>query len=158
MTEINIHKNGGSQKELAAPTRAWEPFQLMRSLLRWDPFAEMSPVPIGEAAFSPAFDVKETKDGFIFKADLPGIEEKDLDVKITKNRLSVSGKREHEKTEKGDTYYTYERSYGSFTRAFTLPDGVDADAIKAELKAGVLTINMPKKPEAQPKKVAVKAG
>lgn len=94
MTEINIHKNGGSQKELAAPTRAWEPFQLMRSLLRWDPFAEMSPVPIGEAAFSPAFDVKETKDGFIFKADLPGIEEKDLDVKITKNRLSVDAPKE----------------------------------------------------------------
>lgn len=66
-----------------------------------------------------------------------------------------SGKRESEKTEKGDTYYTSERSYGSFTRAFTLPEGVDPSHIKAELKEGVLTLSVPKKPESQPKKIAV---
>ncbi|HEY5373189.1 MAG TPA: HSP20 family small heat-shock protein, partial [Polyangiaceae bacterium] len=107
------------------------------------------------AAFSPDFDVKETKEGFVFRADVPGIKDADLDVRLTQNRLSISGKRESEKEEKGDTFYTSERSYGSFTRAFTLPQGVDADKIKAELKEGVLTLMVPKKPEAQPKKIDV---
>ena len=71
-----------------------------------------------------------------YRVDLPGVQEKDLDVKLTQNRLSISGRREQEKSEKDDTYYTYERSYGSFTRAFTLPEGVDGDKIRAELKEG----------------------
>jgi HSP20 family protein len=149
-------ENGGKLAPAAAP-REWDPFRVMRELMRWDPFAEMTPF-AGEAAFAPAFDVKETKDAFVFKADLPGIQEKDLEVKLNQNRLSISGKREQEKTEKSDTFYTYERSYGSFARAFTLPEGVDGDNIKAELKEGVLTLTLPKRPELQPKKIAVKAG
>jgi len=129
----------------------------MRDLMRWEPFADLAPSFRGleSAAFSPDFEVKETKDAFVFRADLPGVKDADLDVKLTQNRLSISGKRESEKTEKGDTYYTTERSYGSFTRSFTLPDGVDADQIKAELKEGVLTLSLPKKPESQAKKIAV---
>lgn len=91
----------------------------------------------------------------MFRADVPGAEDSDLDVKLTQNRLSISGKRESEKSEKGDTFYTNERSYGSFTRSFTLPEGVDADKIRAELKEGVLTLSIPKRPEVQPKKIAV---
>lgn len=158
MADVQVHKDDGGKKSVPALAREWEPFRAMRQLLRWDPFAEMVPTSIFEQPFSAAFDVKETKDAFIFKADLPGVEEKDVDVKITKNRLSISGKREEEKSEKGDTYYTYERSYGSFSRSFTLPEGTDPDAIKAELKSGVLAVTIPKKPEAQPKKIAVKAG
>ena len=74
------------------------------------------------------------------------------------NRLYplLSGKREAEKTDKSDTYYTYERSYGSFTRSFTVPEGVNGDAIHADLKDGVLKINLPKKPEAKPRQVQIK--
>jgi HSP20 family protein len=69
----------------------------------------------------------------------------------------VSGKREEEKKEKGDVYYTWERSCGIFTRSFKLPEGVDVDHIEAELKGGVLTISVPKKAEFQPRKVTVKS-
>jgi len=105
-----------------------------------------------------AFDVKETKDGCVFTADAPGIDSKDIDVKLQNNRLTVSGKREQEKSDKGDTYYSYERSYGSFSRSFTLPEGVDADKISADLNQGVLTVNLPKMPEAKPKQISVKSG
>ena len=131
----------------------------MRELLRWDPFTEMTPTWASTEvqAFMPNFEVKETQSAFVFKADMPGIEEKDLDVNLTNNRLTISGKRESEKTEKNETYYTTERSYGSFTRAFTLPEGFDGDKVSAELSRGVLCITIPKKPETQPKKVSVQS-
>ncbi|HEY6559558.1 MAG TPA: HSP20 family small heat-shock protein [Polyangiaceae bacterium] len=159
MANIAVTKENGNRPVPNAPVReAWEPFRMLRELMRWDPFAEMTPAFSGEgAAFAPAFDVKESKDAFIFKADLPGIKESDIDVKLTQNRLSIAGKREAEKSDKGETYYSYERSYGSFTRTFTLPDGVDTDNIKAVLKDGVLTLELPKKPEHQPKTIAVKS-
>ena len=139
--------------------REWEPFRALRELMRWDPFVEMLPSTLAEpAGFAPAFEVKETKDGFVFKADLPGVKEGDVDVRLSQNRLSISGKRESEKTEKSDTYYAYERSYGTFSRSFSLPEGVNAEEIKANLKEGVLTVELPKRPEAQPKKIAVKNG
>jgi HSP20 family protein len=124
----------------------------------WDPFREMTPfvsrAPI--AAFAPQFEVKETKDAFIFKADLPGVEEKNIDVSLTGNRLTVSGFREEEDRREGERVFAYERAFGSFTRAFTLPDGVDGDQIGAELKDGVLTLHIAKKPEHQPKKILIK--
>ena len=83
------------------------------------------------------------------------MKESDLEVTVTGNCLSVSGRRDAEKQEQTDTYYAYERSYGGFTRAFTLPDGVDLNAVHADLKAGVLTLSVRKTPEAQPKKIAV---
>src|SRR5687767_2932815 len=158
MANIAVQKENGGKPAPAAPVREWDPFRVMREMMRWDPFSEMLPIAGGEAAFAPAFEVKETKEAFVFKADLPGIQEKDLDVKLTQNRLSITGKREQEKSEKGDTFYTYERSYGSFTRAFTLPEGVEGNKIKAELKEGVLTLTVPKRPEHQPKKISVSAG
>jgi HSP20 family protein len=106
---------------------------------------------------APAFDVKETKEAYLFKADVPGIQDKDLEVTITGNRLTVGGKRDEEKEERSDRYYTYERNYGSFSRSFTLPDGADTDKLRASLDSGVLTVTVPKKPEVQPKKVAVKS-
>lgn len=157
MANIAVQKTDGD-KPAGVPARVWEPFRSFRDLLSWDPFAEMTPARwAGEVAFSPDFDVKETKDGFVFKADLPGVKESDLDVRLTQNRLTVSGKRESERTDKSDTFYTYERSFGSFTRAFTLPEGVDANKIKAELKEGVLTIELPKPPEMQPRKISVRS-
>jgi HSP20 family protein len=111
-----------------------------------------------EAAFVPAFDVKETKDSFIFKADMPGVDEKDLEITITGDRLLVSGKRESEKQEGNERFFTYERSFGSFSRAFTLPEGVDSEHVQADLKNGVLSLVLPKKPEVQPKRIAVGTG
>ncbi|HEU4730203.1 MAG TPA: Hsp20/alpha crystallin family protein [Kofleriaceae bacterium] len=141
------------------PATAEDP---LRWLLRWDPFREMTPSlfapPAIEATFSPAFEVKENKDSFLFKADLPGMAEKDIEIKLDGVRLTVSGKREADHEEKGDTFYTFERSYGSFMRAFTLPDGIEADHVKAELKDGVLTIVVPKKAVAQAKTIEIKPG
>lgn len=159
MANIAVHKEVG-EKPRAATVQRWDPLRVMRQLMRWDPFTEMLPTWASEEAdvFAPAFEVKENREGFLFKADLPGVDPKDLDVKITQNRLTISGKREAEKEEKTDTYYACERSYGSFTRSFTLPEGVNADKIHAELKDGVLTLMLPKRPELQPKQVQVKAG
>lgn len=159
----NIAVQQDKLPQVSAPARslahAWEPFRAMRDLLRWDPFGEMLPSygKLEAATFSPDFDVKETKESFVFTADMPGVKESDLEVRLTQNRLTIAGKRESEKVEKTDQYYATERSYGSFTRAFTLPDGILTDKIQAELKGGVFTLAIPKKPEAQPKKIEVQS-
>ena len=154
MAEIVVrNKNGG--REVAR--REWDPTGWARELLRWDPFREMIPnVAVPELAFNPAFEIREDKDGYLFKADVPGVAAKDLEVTRTGNRLTVSGKRESDHEEQGHTYYAMERSYGSFTRTFTLPEGVDGDRTHAALADGVLTIHVPKLPEAQPQKIALK--
>lgn len=157
MSNIAVRKDNGN-KIARTPTPAeWEPLRVMRSLLNWDPFGEMAAFPLDErGTFAPHFEIKETKGAYIFKADVPGVKENDLDVTVTGNRISVGGRREAEKEEQGETYYAYERSYGQFTRSFTLPEGADVDRVHAELKEGVLTLSIPKKPELQPKKISVK--
>lgn len=156
MTDIQVKKNGPQQNAPMIPSASWDPGRWFTRMVGWDPFREMTPFMAEErVAFDPAFEVKETKDGYLFKADIPGIKQADLDVSLTGNRLTVTGKREAEKENKGERYYTYERSYGSFTRSFTLPDGVDSSAIHADLRDGVLSILLPKKPEAQPQKIPV---
>ncbi len=137
-----------------------DPLQVLRELTGWDPFREMTTltpaVSRRTVPFAPQFEVKETKDAFIFKADLPGVDEKNIDVSLTGNRLAVSGLREEEDRHEGENFFADERAFGSFTRAFTLPDGVDGDQISADLKDGVLTLHIPKKPENQPKKISIK--
>jgi HSP20 family protein len=129
-------------------------------LLAWDPFRMLEPAfrrGEEEALFVPRFDVKETKDAYVFKADLPGVREEDVEVSMTGNRLTVTGKRESESKEGDETYYTSERSYGTFTRSFTLPDGVDGEKIRAEMKDGVLAVTVPKKAEVQAKRIPISA-
>jgi HSP20 family protein len=157
MTNIEVRRQNGN-KPAAIAERAFDPYRAVRALLSWDPFSEMAPFAAEERAFAlaPAFEVKETKEAYEFKADVPGVQDKDLEVTMTGNRLTVSGKREAEKEDKGDRYYTYERSYGSFTRSFTLPDGADTDSLRASLEKGVLSITVPKMPEVQAKKIAIK--
>lgn len=134
-----------------------DPLQVMREVTGWDPFREMTPyVARPLAGFAPQFEVKETKEAFIFKADLPGVEEKNIEVTLTGNRLTVSGVRDQEDRHEGENFFADERVFGTFTRAFTLPDGVDGDQVSADLKDGVLTLQIPKKPEHQPKKIAIK--
>jgi HSP20 family protein len=159
MSLINVDRRNRGEAPAALARREFEPFRLMRDLLRWDPFQEMMPARSGEGAyFAPAFDIKETKDTFVFKADIPGVMEKDLALTVTGNLLTVSGKRESEKEEKEDTFYAFERTFGSFQRTFSLPDHADADHVKAELKNGELTIVVPKAPAAVAKRIEVSAG
>jgi HSP20 family protein len=134
----------------------WDPFRAMRDMMHWDPFREMSPLFTAEKGmYLPDVDVKETAGAYVFKADVPGMKEKDLEISFTGNRLTMSGKREEERREEKATYFASERSYGSFTRTFTLPVGTDVEHAVAEMKDGVLTITVPKVPEVQPKKIPV---
>lgn len=114
----------------------------------------------GGQSFEPSFDVRETKDAYVIEADIPGVEEKDLEVTLTGNRLQIEGRRESQQEENSDEgrWYCCERSYGSFMRAFTLPDGIDGDHASSDFKNGVLKIRVPKKPEAQPRRIALGQG
>jgi HSP20 family protein len=156
MADLTVQKKGQTETPTAA-RREWDPVRMMRDMLRWDPFREMAPTLALEtqATFAPAFEVKETKESFVFKADVPGLKEQDVEVSVTGNRLTVSGRREAEKEEKTDTFYTYERSYGSSTRSFTLPDQADVEHVKAELKSGELTVVIPKTAAAVAKRIPV---
>ena len=160
MANISVRNKEGETGALARPrSQGWDPLRAARELLRWDPFREMAPSlwPSEEMlTFMPAFEVKETGNAYVFKADLPGVREQDLDITRTGNRLTISGKREAEEEDKGNTYYAYERNYGSFTRSFTLPEGIDEN-INAQLKDGVLELVVPKKAEAQPKKIGLRS-
>lgn len=133
-------------------TEAFEPFALVRNLMRWDPFREAESAPVG---FFPAFDIRETAEGYLFLADLPGIRQEDLDIQLSGNRLSISGKREAEARAEGENRFISERCFGTFCRTFNLPEGVDGNAVKAELKNGVLSLLVPKVPEVQPRKIAI---
>lgn len=136
----------------------WNPASMLRDLMRWDPFREMAPLFPNQgrdALFMPDVDVKETPEAYIFKADLPGIAEEDIEVSLTGNRMTLSGKREEERREEKETYFACERSCGSFSRTFTLPAETEPDKARADLKNGVLTVSVPKKPEVQPKTIPV---
>jgi HSP20 family protein len=148
---VRRHENQGSP---------WDPFRVMREMMRWDPYRELSPATgqRGGELFEPPFEVRETQDAFLVEADLPGIKNEDLQVMLTGNRLQISGHRETKHTSDSDTFYAYERSYGSFTRTFTLPENVDVNQISSDLKDGVLTVVLPKRPETQPKRIAIGAG
>jgi HSP20 family protein len=136
--------------------RESDPLRRMRELFDWDPFAEMMPYHgAAVAEFEPRFEVKETKDSYVFRADLPGVDEKDLDIGLTGNRLTISGTRRCEERKEDERFYAYECSYGSFTRSFTLPDGIDGDHVSADLKDGVLKLVVPKRPETQPRKITL---
>jgi HSP20 family protein len=113
---------------------------------------------LAETAFVPKFEVKESPDAYIFKADMPGVKESDLEIAVTGNRVTISGRREEEERREDETLYAYERAYGGFSRTFTLPEGADIDNIRAELRDGVLHLAIPKKPEVQPKKVPLQSG
>ena len=126
--------------------------------MRWDPFRGDWGGFSQNLDFIPRFDVKEIKDAYVIKADLPGVKDEDVDVSLSGNLLTISGKRDEEHREEGESYYAMERSSGNFARSFTMPDGVDAASVTAELKNGVLVVQIPKKPEAQPRRIAIGKG
>ncbi|HTJ46801.1 MAG TPA: Hsp20/alpha crystallin family protein [Kofleriaceae bacterium] len=130
-----------------------DPFSLARELLSWDPFHYGTRA---AQSFAPHFEVKETGDKFIVRADLPGVDEKNLDVSIHNGVLSISGHRAAEERQEGESFYVYERQYGSFSRSFALPDTADAEKIDARLVNGVLNLEIGKKVEAKPRKIELK--
>ena len=129
-----------------------DPFHMARELLAWDPFyGGREPT-----AFSPAFEVKETNDSFVLRADVPGVAEADLDIAVHNNILTISGTRPAEDRKDGESYALYERQFGSFSRSFALSDLADGERVEAKLGNGVLTLTIAKKAEAKPRKIALK--
>ncbi len=160
MAQLAIRKtNGGQHQQPSQGLAQQRPARLLRDLMNWDTFSELSPLfgvqPL-EGVLA-TFDVKETNNAYIFKADLPGFTEKDIDLTAAGDRLTISGNRKDEREDKGDTYYVCERRYGNFSRSFALPQGVDLDHVNAEMKQGVLTVTVPRVAAAPVKKIQVKS-
>jgi HSP20 family protein len=108
-----------------------------------------------EAAWCPCVDVSETKDSVIINTEIPGMSKDDVKVSIQDNVMTLSGEKKQEKEEKDANYHRMERSYGSFSRSFTLPTSVKADKVKAAYKDGILRITLPKSEEVKPKQIPI---
>jgi HSP20 family protein len=152
----------------------------MTLLTRWEPFREFStqqdrmnrmnrlfresysPEGPEEAltttSYAPPVDIYEDEHNFVLKLEVPGIDEKDIDVRIENTTLTVHGERKIEKEEKEENFRRVERQYGEFTRSFTLPSSVDPGQVTADYAKGVLKINLAKKAEAKPKQIKVNVG
>ena len=144
------------------------------AVVRWDPFRDLNVLqermnrlfedagrtwpsddPAATTTWSPAVDIFETEGEIVVKAELPGMERKDITLNLEKNVLSLKGQRHFEKETKDDNYHRIERSYGAFSRAFSIPATVDEEKIRADYKDGVLKIILPKKEQAKPKQICI---
>ena len=147
----------------------------MTVLTRWEPFREFTTLQdrmnrlfrdsfdgreesLTTSTFAPAVDVYEDEHNVTLKIEVPGVEEKDIDVRVENHTLTVHGERKFEKEEKEENYRRVERQYGSFTRSFTLPNTVDTENVSANYDKGVLKIKLAKKAEAKPKQIKVNVG
>ena len=110
---------------------------------------------VSTRAWAPPVDIYETEDAIVLKAELPGIDPKDVEVRVEDNTLYLKGERNYEKEVKEQNYHRVERSYGSFARSFSLPNSINAEKVKAEYKDGLLTLTMPKREEAKPKTIKI---
>ena len=142
----------------------WEPFRefvtlqdRMNRLFR-DSYPEGREEALTTSTFAPPVDVYEDEHSITLKIEVPGMDEKDIDVRLENNTLTVHGERKFEKEEKEENYRRVERQYGSFTRTFTLPTTVDSENVSANYDKGVLKITLPKKAEAKPKQIKVNVG
>lgn len=106
-------------------------------------------------SWSPAVDIRETEDSYLVHAELPGLSKDDIEITLEENILKLSGERRFEKDVKEEEYHRVERSYGAFTRAFSLPSRVDSTNVQAAFTNGVLTITVPKVEEAKPRKIDI---
>ena len=110
------------------------------------------------ASFVPAVDVYEDAEKLVLKLEIPGVKTEDLDIRLENQTLVIQGERKFESTEKAENFHRIERRFGSFVRSFTLPQTVNTDGVTATADAGVLTISLAKKAEAQPKQIKVQVG
>jgi HSP20 family protein len=162
------------RKEKLGPSstpQAWQPFENLRREVdrlfdnfgwgAWQPFRQplFAGEPLFRRATMPAIDVSENEKGYEITAELPGMDEKNIEVKVNEGSLTIKGEKRDEKEERDKGYYLQERHYGSFERSFELPDSVDAEKVEATFKQGVLTVALPKKAEAQKpaKKIEIKS-
>jgi HSP20 family protein len=144
------------------------------TIVRWEPFRELSSLQTemnrlfnaafdtppgngGTRRWTPAMDLVETDEHFVLRADLPGMTESDVNIELEDNVLTVSGERKAERQEKGEGFYRVERSFGSFSRALTLPKGIDPEGVKAEFDNGVLEVRVPKPEQRKPRKITIGA-
>jgi HSP20 family protein len=141
----------------------------MTLITRWDPFREMERMnrlfsdQLGAitddgaltGSFVPPVDVYEDENSIQVRLEVPGIDEKDIDIRLENNVLTVHGERKFEKEEKEENFHRIERRYGSFTRSFTLPSTVNPDDVQADYEKGVLKIRLAKRAEAKPKQIKV---
>jgi HSP20 family protein len=144
------------------------------AIIRWDPFRDLVTLrekmnrlfeetftsrseekDLMAGTWTPSVDIYETENALVLSAEVPGIEEDDIEIKIEDNTLTLNGERKFEKETKEENFHRIERAYGSFYRSFTLPNYIDQDNIEAQHENGVLKITMPKKPELKPRKVRV---
>ena len=147
----------------------------MTVVTRWNPYRELNSLQnhmnrlfnaqfggsdesLTTGAFIPPVDVYEDEHGVQLKLEVPGIAEKDLDIRVENNTLTVSGERKFEQDEKEENFHRVERRYGSFTRSFSLPTAVNTEDIKADYEQGVLKIRLAKRQEAKPKQIKVNIG
>ncbi|MGA7660262.1 MAG: Hsp20/alpha crystallin family protein [Candidatus Sulfotelmatobacter sp.] len=146
----------------------WEPFRdvstmqarmnRMNRLFRESYNPEVPDDSLTTTTFAPPVDIYEDEHNITLKLEVPGIEEKDIDVSVENSTLTVHGERKIEKEEKEENFRRVERQYGSFTRSFTLPNSVDPGQVSANYDKGVLKINLAKKAEAKPKQIKVNVG
>jgi HSP20 family protein len=145
------------------------------NFVRWNPFAEMSVLQnqmnrlfdtalqgwpgdsSGTTQWTPAADIYESENELVVNLDLPGVDPKMVDIRVENNVLSIRGERQFEDEQNKENFHRVERSYGTFGRAFTLSTAVDADKIRANYKAGVLSITLPKAEAAKPKRIQIAA-
>ena len=143
------------------------------TLVRWDPTRELDSLQsdmnrlfdgffggrtsngIGNRRWIPAMDLVESADHLVLRADLPGMDEEDLEIEIKNGVLTVAGERKAEKESSDEGYYRVERSFGSFSRSLSLPEGIDADGVKASFDRGVLEVRVPKPAETKPHRVQI---
>src|SRR5690242_6358675 len=139
----------------------WEPFRGLNTLqdqvnrLFEDNFARSRSGQAELASWAPAVDIYETENELVVKADLPEVLEKDIDVRVENNMLTIRGERKFSNEVHEDNYLRVERAYGSFTRSFSLPNTVNTETIKAEYRNGVLSVRMPKREESKPKQIRI---
>ncbi len=159
-------KSIATTEKSSVPVRREEynPFSLLRQEMNtlFDNFFrgfDLEPIAGRFGTFSPNIDVKESDKDISVTAELPGMDDKDIDVSLTKDSLTIKGEKKEEKEEKGKDYYRMERSFGSFSRTIPLPVEIDMDKVKAEFKKGLLTVTLPKTAKAikETKKIPVKA-
>ncbi|HEY1339984.1 MAG TPA: Hsp20/alpha crystallin family protein [Bryobacteraceae bacterium] len=120
-----------------------------------DAFTRMLSEPRANRPWSPACDIYETENELVLKADLPDVDQKNIDVRVENQTLTISGERKFEREEESKGFHRIERSYGSFTRSFSVPNTFDTDKIAAGYKNGVLTVTLPKKEAAKPRQIKI---
>lgn len=139
----------------------WEPFRGLNTLqeqvnrLFEDNFARSRSSHAELASWTPAVDIFETENELVVKADLPDLQEKDIDVRVENNTLTIRGERKFNNEVHEDNYLRVERAYGTFTRNFSLPNTVNTEGIRAEYRNGVLSVRMPKREETKPKQIKI---